>query len=52
MLSVFAFSDVRVNTFVDESGVISSCIKLPSSKIISNGTSCESVPSSNELHLL
>ena len=47
MLSVFAFSDVRVKTFVEESGVISSCIKLPSSKINSKGTSCESVPSSN-----
>ena len=47
MSSVFAFNDVRVNTFVDESGVISSWIKLPSSKIISNGTSEESVPASN-----
>ena len=47
MLSVFAFRDERVNTLVDESGVISSCIKLPSSKINSKGTNPLSVPDSN-----
>ena len=44
---MFAFNDVRVNCVVEESGVISSWIKLPDSKIISNGTNEESVPSSN-----
>ena len=45
--SVLAFKDVRVNSVVEEFGVMFSWIKLPSSKIISNGTSEESVPASN-----
>jgi len=44
---VFAFNYVRVNCVVEESGVISSWIKLPSSKAISNDTNEESVPPSN-----
>ena len=45
--SVVEFKDERVNTLVEESGIISSCIKLPSSKINSNGTNPLSVPDSN-----